>query len=62
MVYHALAAQFRIDAVIVEAPVRAAPLLMRRAKKIASFRSSGRFLFRMLVVPALRAGARERIE
>lgn len=62
ILYHALAAQFIIEAVIVERSMSRASRLRRRATRLGLFRVLDQAAFSLLVVPFLRARAKSRIE
>lgn len=60
MIYHALAADFAIDAVIREAKVSRGPFLSRRVKKYGLRRVLGQIAFALFVVPFLKHGGARR--
>ena len=61
IVYHALAREFSIHAVIIEDAVARAPFLVRRIKKLGFAAVAGQILFRSLAAPWLARSARQRI-
>ena len=62
IVYNSLREQFEVAAVILEDRVPRAEFLRRRAKKLGFATVAGQTLFRTLLVPYLRASAKQRIE
>jgi folate-dependent phosphoribosylglycinamide formyltransferase PurN len=62
IVYNALRSAFAVKKVILEERKSRRDFLSRRARRLGAFRVLGQVLFRTMVVPALRATSRRRIE
>jgi hypothetical protein len=60
IIYHALAREFKIDAVVREAKVSRWAMLRRRIKRLGLRRAVGQVLFAMCIAPCLRLEGRQR--
>ncbi len=62
ILYHALKNDLRIEKVIIEERVSRYKFLKRRAKKLGYWTVLGQVLFRLIVVPCLKAGSMKRVK
>jgi folate-dependent phosphoribosylglycinamide formyltransferase PurN len=62
VVYNYVNAEFPIDTVVMEEPMRGMALAKRRFKRLGFFRTSGQILFSLFIVPLIRLGSKKRVK